>query len=143
VLVRVNDQEVFYPRSDAADLKDLVSFTELNPRRSAIIFLDRSQSSFDLTGYVQGNCSASKCENVEFQSKTIEGQKVNSASFDILIPIANNPNHFTFAQRIVFDGLDVKLDYTGDKTAYQVHKSTIDSLMEKIAKSRQNFVRVN
>lgn len=126
--VDLNDREYFLTMNKNGDylfIGDLKS-------RDANIVLHAGRRTREFQKiYVENFCQPNECRQVNDQPYAVEGRRVDSFTF---VKQHANSGMATFHQYLVIDGGNAWVEYFGTETSYPAHKSTIDALIQKIAK---------
>lgn len=128
--VEINDQEYFLPTAKSG--KDLF-IGDWKYKSINIILHSGSRTSSHQRAFVLDYCRPGECRETSEHAYIVDGHLVIAFTF---VKLYADSNVTTFHQYIVIDGADAWIEYLGDKLRYPVHKSTIDSLIKKIASKK-------
>lgn len=125
--VTLNDREYFLPTSMNSDT---LFIGDWKSRDANIILHAGTRTREHQKLFLENFCRPKECSQVNEQSYTAASRQISSVAF-----IKNHAasNTATFHQYVVIDGGNAWIEFFGDETRYIDHKSTMDSLIEKIA----------
>lgn len=127
VKVELNDNEYFMPASSTG--KTLI-IADLKSKDAFIVLHAGARTRLFQKIYVDSLCRPDECSQMNEQLYAVNNRSVSSFSF---IKQDVNLRTITFHQYIVIDGGNAWLEYFGSESSYSAHKSTIDTMIQKIA----------
>ena len=126
--VELNDRE-YFSRFDHSSENLFIG--DWKSQDATIVLHAGKRTSAHQRVFVSDFCAPKECRHVSEFSTVVNGEKVDIFTF---VKMYGGPSRTIFHQYILIDGADIWIEYFGEESRYASHKSTIDSLIEKITK---------
>jgi len=132
--IQVNSGEYFMPMSKSG--KTLIIADSKFKDAFIVLHAENRTREFQKT-YVDNLCRPNECGQLNEQTYTIDGRRIDSFS---IVKVDADSNLATYHQYLVVDGGNTWVEFFGEEARYATHKPTIDSIVKLIAqlKSEQN-----
>lgn len=126
IVIRLGSDEYFFPKSSGQNFLHIG-----DSGGDALISVKKETRTVkEQFVYIEQNCKIVQCSHIETRRLEVEGVPVTLTKY--LEHISDNEIFLQHAYLI--EGADVWVEYTGDKTRFPVHKSTIDEIVAGIAR---------